>query len=122
MLAFATAGNPSEEVFSPAGPWLLAGSLRVAAALSGWRQRVAEAPLVPHGSLQAVSAWGALLISFFVGAALIAALVDIPIYARITTYPDSQLGAALVLVRLLADRERGEQPDEDKSRASCESG
>ena len=34
-------------------------------------------------------------------AALIA-LVDIPIYARITTYPDSQLGAASVLVRLLA--------------------
>ena len=35
-------------------------------------------------------------------AAISAALVDIPIYARITTYPDSQLGAALVLVRLLA--------------------
>ena len=39
--------------------------------------------------------------SFFVGAALIAALVDIPIFARVTVYPTSQLDAALVLVRLL---------------------
>ena len=39
--------------------------------------------------------------SFFVGAALIAALIDIPIFARSTIYPDSQLSAALVLVRFL---------------------
>ena len=38
---------------------------------------------------------------FFVGAALIAALIDIPIYARTTTYRTSQLMAALVLVRFL---------------------
>jgi MFS family permease len=42
------------------------------------------------------------LISFFVGSSLIAALVDIPVFARITLYPDDQLAAALVLVRLLA--------------------
>jgi hypothetical protein len=41
-------------------------------------------------------------VSLLVGASLIAALVDIPVFARLTTYPDSQLGAALVLVRLLA--------------------
>ena len=41
------------------------------------------------------------MVSFFVGAALIAALVDIPIFARVTVYPTSQLDAALVLVRLL---------------------
>ena len=35
------------------------------------------------------------------GAALIAALIDIPIFARTTIYPDSQLMAALVLVRFL---------------------
>ena len=46
-------------------------------------------------------AWGALVVSFFVGAALIAALVDIPIFARTTVYRDSQLMAALVLVRFL---------------------
>jgi MFS family permease len=36
-----------------------------------------------------------------VGAALVAALVDVPVFARSTTYVDSQLGAAMVLVRLL---------------------
>ena len=39
--------------------------------------------------------------SVFVGAALIAALIDIPIFARTTVYGDSQLMAALVLVRFL---------------------
>jgi MFS family permease len=42
-----------------------------------------------------------LLVSFFIGAALIAALIDIPLFARTTVYPDSQLLAALVLVRFL---------------------
>ena len=100
VLAFATA-DPEVQVFSPLGPWFLAASA-VAAALFVVRQRRASHPLVPTGSLRATPAWGAVLASFFVGASLIAALVDIPIFARITTYPDSQLGAALVLVRLLA--------------------
>ena len=39
--------------------------------------------------------------SFFVGVALIAALVDVPLFARLTIYPDSQLDAALVLLRFL---------------------
>ena len=55
----------------------------------------------PRGALRRTPAWGALLVSFFVGAALIAALIDIPIFARTTVYPDSQLLAALVLVRFL---------------------
>jgi hypothetical protein len=42
-----------------------------------------------------------MVVSFFVGAALIAALVDIPVFARVTVYNDSQLLAALVLVRFL---------------------
>jgi MFS family permease len=46
-------------------------------------------------------AWGAMVVSFFVGSALIAALVDIPIFARLTIYNDSQLSAALVLLRFL---------------------
>jgi hypothetical protein len=49
-----------------------------------------------------VPAWGSLVVSFLVGWALIAALVDIPLFARTTTHPDSQLGAALVLLRFLA--------------------
>jgi hypothetical protein len=40
-------------------------------------------------------------VSFFVGAALIAARVDIPVFARISIYGDSQIKAALVLVELL---------------------
>lgn len=99
ILAFATA-DPEVAVFSPAGPWLLAGSL-VAAGLFWWRNRTSPNPLVPPGALRATPAWGALVTSFFVGAALIAALVDIPIFARVTVFPDSQLAAALVLVRLL---------------------
>lgn len=100
VLAFATA-DPEVQVFSPLGLWFLAGSA-VTAALFVARQRSAALPLVPRRALRETSAWGAILVSFFVGSALIAALVDIPIFARITTYEDSQLGAALVLVRLLA--------------------
>ncbi len=56
---------------------------------------------MPRGAFRRTPAWGALLVSLFVGAALIAALIDIPIFARTTVYPDSQLQAALVLVRFL---------------------
>ena len=66
-----------------------------------WRQRVARAPLIPRGALAARPAWGALVVSFFVGASLIAALVDIPFFARLTIYRDSQVDAAFVLVRFL---------------------
>jgi MFS family permease len=100
VLAFATA-DPEVQVFSPVGLWFLAGSA-ASAALFVARQRSAAHPLVPRRALRQTAAWGAILTSFFVGSALIAALVDIPIFARITTYEDSQLGAALVLVRLLA--------------------
>jgi len=100
VLAFATA-DPEVAVFSPLGPWYLAGSA-VAAVGFGWRQRRARDPLVPRAALSQPAAWGSLAVSFFVGAALIAALVDVPIFARLTLYPGSQLGAALVLLRFLA--------------------
>ncbi|MPZ61498.1 MAG: MFS transporter [Propionibacteriales bacterium] len=100
VLAFATA-DPEVQVFSPLGPWFLAGSTLAGAGFL-WRQARASYPLVPRRALAAPPAWGALLVNFFIGSALIAALVDVPIFARVTEYPDSQLGAALVLVRLLA--------------------
>jgi MFS family permease len=100
VVAFATA-DPEVQVFSSLGMEFLAAGA-VAACLFAWRQRRAAEPLVPRGALAATAAWGAVLVSFFVGSALIAALVDVPIFARVTTYEDSQLGAALVLVRLLA--------------------
>ena len=99
VLAFATA-EPEREVLSPAAPWLLALS---AAAAVGFvlRNRSSDRPLVPGGALRAAPAWGALLVSFFVGSALIAAIVDIPTFARLTVHADSQVAAALVLVRFL---------------------
>ena len=99
VVAFAVA-DPATEVLSPAGPWLLAGAV---GCLAGFaiRERTTSHPVVPRGTLSAAPAWGALIVSFFVGAALIAALVDIPVFARATRYPESQFGAALVLVRFL---------------------
>jgi MFS family permease len=99
IVAFATA-NPEVQLISPAGPWLLAGS--AVSAVAFWRRNAAVPnPLVPSGTLRNTPAWGAMMVSFFVGSALIAALVDIPIFARITIYGESQLLAALVLVRFL---------------------
>jgi MFS family permease len=99
ILAFATA-DPKVQVFSDQGLWYLLGSA-VAAVAFAVHLRRAEAPLVPRGAIARTPAWGSMLVSFFVGAALIAALIDIPIFARTTIYGDSQLMAALVLVRFL---------------------
>lgn len=99
ILAFATA-DPKVQVFSDQGAWYLLGAALAAVAFVLHLRR-AEAPLVPRGTLRRTPAWGAMLVSFFVGAALIAALIDIPIFARTTVYSDSQLMAALVLVRFL---------------------
>ncbi|HXH80784.1 MFS transporter [Nocardioides sp.] len=99
ILAFATA-DPKIQVFSDRGWWFLLGSA-IASVLFALHLRRAAAPLVPRGALRRTPAWGALLVSFFIGAALIAALIDIPLFARTTVYPESQLAAALVLVRFL---------------------
>ncbi|MGY2875175.1 MFS family permease [Marmoricola sp. URHA0025 HA25] len=99
IVAFATA-DPEVQVFSAAGPWALAVSV-VAGVLFVIRQRRAAAPLVPRGSFARRPAWASLVVSFFVGSALIAALVDVPIFARVSIYGDSQIKAALVLVELL---------------------
>ena len=99
ILAFATA-DPKVQVFSDQGLWYLLGAA-VAAAVLVLHLRRAAAPLVPRGALRRTPAWGAVLVSFFVGAALIAALIDIPLFARTTIHGDSQLMAALVLVRFL---------------------
>jgi MFS family permease len=99
ILAFSTA-DPRIQVFAPQGWWYLLGAV-VATVVLVWHLRTEETPLVPRGALRRTPAWGSLLVSFFIGAALIAALIDIPIFARTTVYPDSQLLAALVLVRFL---------------------
>ena len=99
IVTFASA-EPENGAVSPDAPWLVPVAV---VAFTGFavRQRRARRPLVPRGALTARPAWGAIVVSFFVGAALIAALVDIPFFARLTVHRDSQLDAALVLVRFL---------------------
>lgn len=99
ILAFATA-DPEVQVFSEAGPVYL-GVAALAAVLFVLHNRRAAHPLVPHGAFASRPAWGAVLVSFFVGSSLIAALVDIPIFARLTVADGDQLEAALVLVEFL---------------------
>jgi MFS family permease len=99
ILAFSTA-DPRVEVFAPQGWWYLLAAA-VATVVFGWHLRTQPAPLVPRAAFRRTPAWGSLLVSFFIGAALVAALIDIPIFARTTVYPDSQPLAALVLVRFL---------------------
>ncbi|HET6293340.1 MAG TPA: MFS transporter [Kribbella sp.] len=98
VLAFATA-DPEREVMAPAGPWLLVAAALFAIAFALWQRRTTHA-IVPPGLLGPKAAWGSLLVSFLVGAALIAALVDVPVFAR-TTQGGGQLAAALVLLRFL---------------------
>jgi len=99
ILAFATA-DPEVQVFSSQGRWYLVAAAVAALALAVHLRRAAD-PLIPPGALRRTPAWGSVLVSFFVGAALVAALIDIPLFARTTIYGDSQLEAALVLLRFL---------------------
>lgn len=99
ILAFATA-DPAVELFNDQGWWYLSASAISTIAFVVHVRRT-ETPLVPRRALRRTAAWGSILVSFFVGAALIAAVVDIPLFARTTVHRDSQLDAALVLVRFL---------------------
>ncbi|WP_051217734.1 MFS transporter [Nocardioides insulae] len=99
ILTFATA-DPQVELISPQGGWYLAGSAVATIALVVHLRRTPD-PLIPTATLRPRAAWGGVLVSFFVGAALVAALIDIPLFARTTVHSDSQLMAALVLVRFL---------------------
>jgi MFS family permease len=95
-----SAQDPSTGAISPAALWLLPLGV-VAMACFVLRERRARQPLVAASELRSPGAYGALLTNLAVGAALMAALLDIPVLARSTIDPNSQLGAALVLLRLL---------------------
>lgn len=99
IVSFASA-DPEQHAISEDAPVLLGvGAVAVVAFVV--RQRTADQPLIPRGALRARQAWGAVAVSFLIGGSLIAALVDIPLFARLTVHRDSQLDAALVLVRFL---------------------
>jgi MFS family permease len=96
--AFAAA-DPATQVVAH-GAVLLPVAALAAVAFVLWERRTPD-PVLPLAALRPVGAWGALLVNLLIGAALVAALVDVPLFARSTTAPEDQLGAALVLVRLL---------------------
>jgi MFS family permease len=96
--AFAAA-DPATQVVAH-GAVLLPVAVLAAVAFVLRERRTAD-PVLPLAALRPVGAWGALLVNLLIGVALVAALVDVPLFARSTTTPGDQLGAALVLVRLL---------------------
>ncbi len=85
----------------PRAPRCSAPVLVVFIALFWWRERQAAVPLIEPRVFAARPAWGALVVNLAVGAALMAALVDVPLFARSTVDPTSEVSAALVLVRFL---------------------
>lgn len=99
IFAFATADPAKSDLSGHAG-WWLGGAAVAFAVFVLWMKRARD-PLVPAGALRRRPAWASLVANFFIGCALIGALVEIPTFARLTEYPDSQLGAAMVLLRLL---------------------
>jgi MFS family permease len=100
VLFFSSSGTAGA-VLPPGTGIVAAGIAVVVGAFVLLERRVAN-PLVPFYAFARANAWGSLLASFALGAALIVVLVDVPLFARATTEPASQLGAALVLARFLA--------------------
>ncbi len=96
-----TSADPNRQAISPTAAWFLPVAA-VCAALFVVRERTASNPLVDLGAFGSRVAAGALTTNLAIGAALMTALVNVPILARLTVSPDSQLGAAAVLLRLLA--------------------
>lgn len=97
VLTFSSA-DPETEVLGPWGLWLLPlGALAVVG--FAVRQRTAAVPLIARGVVRA-RVWPALVVSFLVGAAIVAIVVDVPLLARLDG-ESTQTQAALVLVRFL---------------------
>lgn len=99
VIAFSTA-DPSRQVVASDAKVVLPLAALCAAAFV-WRQRRATHPLVEPGAFARRPAWGAMLVNLSLGGALMAVLVDVPLFARATVYPSSETDAALVLVRFL---------------------
>ncbi|MBV8196328.1 MAG: MFS transporter [Candidatus Dormibacteraeota bacterium] len=100
VVSFATV-DPTREAIAVTAVWALPVAL-VAGVLFVLRERRAREPLVDLHAIRDRAAFGALLTNLAIGAALMTALLDVPILARATAFPNSQLDAALVLLRLLA--------------------
>lgn len=97
VLTFSSA-DPESEVVGPLGYALLPVAV-VALLLYVWRHRTAPSPLVPRGTVRGRTGW-ALAISLLVGVALVAVVVDVPLFSRLTT-DGTQTDAAMELVKFL---------------------
>ncbi len=95
-----SASDPSRQVIASSAPELIPIGL-VCLGLLAYRQRRTPNPLIDPAVVADRAAWGSLVVNLAIGAALMAALVDVPLFARATRYPSSQLGAALELLRFL---------------------
>jgi MFS family permease len=100
VVSFSTADTSRDVLGTTATVLLPLGA--VLSVLFVLRETRARDPLVPLPAFADRAAFGSLLVNLAIGAALMAALVDVPIFARATAFPNSQLEAALVLVRFLA--------------------
>ena len=92
--------DPSRQVVASGAPVLVPVGVALLGAFA-LQQRRSDRPLIPSVLLAARPAWGALVVNLALGAALMAALVDVPLFARATVDTGSQIDAALVLVRFL---------------------
>lgn len=97
ILTFAAA-NPEKEVVGPLGFALLPVAA-IATLIAIWHHRRSEFTLVPHGVLRGRTLWS-LVVSLFVGVALVSVIVDVPLLARLV-HTESETEAAFVLVRFL---------------------
>lgn len=99
VVAFSTA-DPSRQVVASSAPVVIPLAMVLAAAF-WWRQRRAAEPLIEPGAFSRRPAWGAMLVNLSLGGGLMAALVDVPLFARSTVDPNSETAAALILLRFL---------------------
>lgn len=99
VVVFASA-DPTTAVVGSSAPILLPLAVLFTVMFVVRELRIPD-PLIDIRALRHRAAVGSLLTSLAAGAALMAALVDIPVFARATVDPDSQVAAALVLARLL---------------------
>ena len=97
ILTFATS-NPERDVVGPAGLALLPIAA-LAAGLALWRLRRVPDPLIPATAFPRLTR-RASVVSACVGVALVAVVVDVPVYARLTV-AETQTAAAFVLVKFL---------------------
>jgi MFS transporter, DHA2 family, triacylglyceride efflux pump len=99
VITFASA-DPSTEVLAPAARLLLPLAA-VALAAFVLNERRTDRPLIRFADFADRAAFGSLLCNLAIGTALVAALVDIPIFAQATTSGSDQVRAALVLSVML---------------------